>query len=232
MRRIGSILLVAGVLSAGAVSSASAQDVLYSPRSAAYWTGFYVGGNIGYGWSRLTTTATGAGVAATGSEHLNGILGGAQAGLNVQMNNWVLGVESDFQLTDQSRTSIAAGGGTTVTETDKLPWFGTTRVRAGVPYGQFLIYATGGLAYGEFKANATLTGTVAGTYQYSTTRFGWVVGGGLEAYMARNWTWKVDYLHIESGTITNTFVVGGVPVITNSKLTNDVVRFGVNYLFR
>jgi outer membrane immunogenic protein len=87
------------------------------------WTGFYVGGNVGYSWGRastdltefLSTTATiinaNGAVTATatvnttsvGSDRarLDGWLGGVQAGYNRQINRWVLGVEGDVQWTDQ-----------------------------------------------------------------------------------------------------------------------------------
>jgi len=41
------------------------------------WTGFYVGGHVGGGW--------------TGGA--SGVLGGGQAGFNYQTGQWVLGVE-------------------------------------------------------------------------------------------------------------------------------------------
>jgi len=52
-----------------------------APIAAVYdWTGFYVGGNLGYGWARASGTATVGGVPTTASENLNGVLGGVQAG--------------------------------------------------------------------------------------------------------------------------------------------------------
>src|SRR5690348_1351296 len=77
------------------------------------WEGFYVGGNVGYGWGTANlnlvpgagwTTlgnAAGAGyLAANGSPklHEKGALGGVQAGYNWQRGVAVYGVEADFAL--------------------------------------------------------------------------------------------------------------------------------------
>src|SRR4029077_20960526 len=151
---------------------------------------------LGYGWAHVTASATGGGATASGSEDLNGYVAGGQAGVNVQTGRWVWGLEADFQATGQSRSGSFSGGGTTVTVTDKLPWFGTLRARTGYAWDRWLAYVTGGLAYGEFKSDGTATGAFAGSYSYSTTKAGWVVGGGLEAFVDKNWTVKFEYLHL------------------------------------
>ena len=68
------------------------------------WSGFYVGGNIGYSWGRssntvdLTDLATGVRrFVATSRNDVNGVVGGAQFGYNWQMSNWVVGLETDLQ---------------------------------------------------------------------------------------------------------------------------------------
>src|SRR3954468_16487436 len=62
------------------------------------WTGFYVGGHFGYGWSTLTGTDPTDGTVSDGK--LKGILGGAQLGYNYQIGSIVLGVEGDFSFSD------------------------------------------------------------------------------------------------------------------------------------
>ena len=67
------------------------------------WTGFYVGGNIGYSWGRSSDTSAltnGAGTvlfASTDKTDLNGVVGGGQIGYNWQIQNWVFGLEADIQ---------------------------------------------------------------------------------------------------------------------------------------
>ena len=88
------------------------------------WTGFYVGGNLGYGWGKADTETSGNGInrflsgagpgaagASFGSDHqedLDGIVGGGEFGYNYQINRWVLGIAADIQAADQrgSDTSV------------------------------------------------------------------------------------------------------------------------------
>jgi outer membrane immunogenic protein len=139
---------------------------------------------------------------------------------------------------------------TTGTFEQKLPWFGTARARFGVlPSDHVLLYVTGGLAFGEVEttatANTTTTtaflpnGPIVGTTTASaiasanTTRGGWTVGGGVEWVISGPWTAKLEYLHVDLGTVNNTFAAfGGFgSVTTSSRVTDDIARVGVNYRF-
>ena len=88
-----------------------------------------------------------------------------------------------------------------------------------------LVYATGGLAYGQantntsiwqagnytitifpgfgfpFSSNVTAGGGAFGTF--SDTRVGWTVGGGLEWMFLPNWSAKIEYLYYDLGRVTN-----------------------------
>lgn len=74
------------------------------------WSGFYIGGNIGYSWGRSSDTSSftnGAGTTLftnVDSTNLDGIVGGAQAGYNWQVQNWVWGLEGDIQGTGERGT--------------------------------------------------------------------------------------------------------------------------------
>jgi len=91
----------------GAVNPASAADILgkappLQPQAPVYnWTGFYIGGNVGYGWSHRDFTNTlGSTLGAvqrtatnSGSDSGHGGLGGCQIGYNYQFSgNWVVGI--------------------------------------------------------------------------------------------------------------------------------------------
>jgi len=61
-----------------------------------------------------------------------------------------------------------------------LQWLGTDRARLGYAQDRFLIYATGGVAYGS--VNATILN--AGIFNIDNethARVGYTVGGGIEA---------------------------------------------------
>jgi outer membrane immunogenic protein len=127
-------ILLAGIAlgAIGLAGSAMAADMVLKappPPPPWTWTGFYVGGNVGYslgsdptnfnetatatsvvtattrsgaplaGNGTTTTTTTTASGGTTGN--MDGWLGGVQAGYNWQRDRWVLGLETDFQWTGQ-----------------------------------------------------------------------------------------------------------------------------------
>ncbi len=185
---------------------------------AAYnWSGLYVGVNAGYGW-------------ASGS--LKGALGGAQLGYNVQMGSVVLGLETDIQATGMKATMTIVDPPDTITDTQKLTWFGTTRARVGFAVDRLLPYFTGGVAYGQRKSDGTVTGGVTGNYTMSATKVGWTAGAGIEGALAGNWTWKVEYLYLTLPGYTATApLTGGTIENEYNKLTTNIVRAGVNLRF-
>jgi outer membrane immunogenic protein len=224
------------------------------------WTGFYVGLNGGYSWGRANTDFTILGVTpGSVSQNLNGWLGGGQAGYNWQVGGtWVFGIEADIQATGQKGTfSLATpticpvatvaplpcttGSGSVE---QKLPWFGTLRGRLGItPLPTWLLYATGGLAYGEVDTNATFTaavGPLGGAVTSTTastnsnsTRVGWTVGAGAEWAIFGPWSVKAEYLYMNLGTLTTNFA-GPAPftlLTTSSRVTDNIGRVGVNYRF-
>jgi outer membrane immunogenic protein len=84
------------------------------------WTGFYIGGNLGYSWGRsdstlsLSDAKTGAVLdSATSAVALDGVIGGGQIGYNWQNGRWVFGLEADLQASsERSNTSFLCPGGT------------------------------------------------------------------------------------------------------------------------
>jgi outer membrane immunogenic protein len=157
------------------------------------WTGFYVGGNLGYSWGHsnasgaLTDPGSGLANSGTGSFHPDGVIGGGQIGYNYQINNWVIGLETDFQGSAQrSRSNFAVGAAPACTDpanahspacmvfgaviglpgvpvtgsvSERLNWFGTLRGRLGWAITPTILpYVTGGLAYGERNLSLSVSG--------------------------------------------------------------------------
>ncbi len=209
---------------------------------------------------------------------MNGVTGGGQVGYNWQRANWVFGLEADIQASGQkgSTTAVCAGAsgtlnglctlghhgdivnnpGLPVTSdlTEKLEWFGTVRGRVGSTITpSVLVYATGGLAYGEISTTETVTGTnisglpgqdgatrtpVAASFSNSTTKVGWTAGAGVEGALGGNWTAKLEYLYLDLGTVSGSFTTpivapSGAFLATgySSHVTDNVLRAGVNYRF-
>jgi len=90
------------------------------------WTGFYLGGNLGYSWGRSASTLwlTDAGTTVSSANtrnDMNGVIGGGQLGYNWQFDNkWVFGLEADFQGSDQKGGAGAACAGGALTSVATL----------------------------------------------------------------------------------------------------------------
>ena len=226
------------------------------------WTGFYIGGNLGYSWGRsndtstLTNTAGTVLFAGTDKSDLNGIVGGGQIGYNWQMQGWVWGLEADIQGSDEKGTrnflcptgvctptfgqiAVFPGPAVPVALSQKIDWFGTVRARGGVLVTpKVLLYATGGLAYGEVGSSASI-GLVPTVFpSTSTTNVGWTVGAGIEGAIGGNWTAKLEYLYIDLGKANGSFLttiggLGGGVLSSNysSHVIDNVLRVGINYRF-
>lgn len=250
MSRLASSLCVAAAAlcitaSARAADLPAAPPPVYKAPSVMYampynWSGFYIGGNLGYGWATASADLTGpGGLTGSGSEDLNGGIFGLQAGYNWQLGQMVVGIETDIQATSQKASQTAAcaaatcGVDVTATRDSKLPWFGTTRLRLGYAADRWLPYITAGVAYGAHTVDITAsTATASGSSSSSETRAGFTVGGGVEVGLAPNWSAKLEYLYIDSGTLTTSTTVAGYGTVTaDERVKNNVVRGGLNYRF-
>jgi outer membrane immunogenic protein len=243
------------VVVAGAAGSAAAHAAdlgvrpAYSPAPppppAYSWTGFYLGGNGGFGGNKFQypfsvggpIPALGIAAATSGTASLNssGFFGGGQAGVNWQAGSaWVMGVESDFDWADiegKAATSATLFSGSVGT---KLDWFGTVRGRVGfLVTPSALLYGTGGWAYGHTTSSAnTAAFGLAAAGSVGHEKNGWTAGGGLE-YALNPWlSFKTEYLYLDLGTdaIVNG-AVAGVPVSVSEKTTAHTVKAGINVKF-
>ena len=93
------------------------------------------------------------------------------------------------------------------------------------------VYVTGGFAFGHGEINGTATTSTlvtafSNTHDYS----GWTVGGGVEWAFYNNWSAKLEYLYINFGD-GPTVPVGTAFLGASEKLTDNIVRVGVNYKF-
>jgi outer membrane immunogenic protein len=251
-----------------ATSAAPAADLAARPYTKApmiaplyNWTGFYIGGNVGYSWGRSSDTSTlangaGAVLFTTGAgANMDGVIGGGQIGYNWQVQNWVWGLEADIQGSDQKGgrdylcptgvctppfgvLAVFPGPAVPVALDQKLEWFGTVRGRVGVlATPQVLFYATGGLAYGGVNTSAVI-GAGAFGFNANDTRVGYTVGAGVEGAIGGNWTAKLEYLYMDLGRTSGTFLttipaLGGGVLSHNysSRITDNIVRVGLNYRF-
>jgi outer membrane immunogenic protein len=207
-----------------AAFSANAADMYHAPASykdepvyeaGPLWTGFYAGVNAGYAWANEDVIP--------GFQTQGGFVG-AQAGYNLQRGRAVIGVEADIQ-----GTGIAAGFTNAAGEVEavqQVDYFGTLRGRLGYTFDRTLVYATGGLAFGEVKNS--LPGLVSKT----DTQTGYVLGGGIEYKFAPAWSFKAEYQYINLGseTLTGALLNNEVHLPNKNVDTNlNTVRVGFNY---
>ncbi|MBA1144270.1 outer membrane protein [Mesorhizobium neociceri] len=183
------------------------------------------------------------------SPSARGIVGGGQLGYNWQLpSNWVVGVEADLQASGikGSETAVIIDppffDSTSTSVSKKVDWYGTVRARAGYLVNpQWLVYATGGLAYGKtrlgFHVDNLTQGcfpdaTICGDDSASETRVGWTLGTGVETMLAPNWSVKAEYLYVDLGKQTfDAATITPVDFKVSAKYHEQTVRIGLNYHF-
>jgi iron complex outermembrane recepter protein len=203
------------------------------PKSLAVnWTGIYLGLNGGFtfGGSDWSDSVTGG---SSGRFGTSGFVFGGTVGANYQVGSIVLGVEADGDWADTSGfgtfTASALCTGACFTTSS---WLSTVRGRAGYAFDRFFVYATGGAAFGNVRANFSNDPVT------SSVEPGWTVGAGVEYAFARNWSAKAEYLFVNlaDGSCTTNCAIAdasGTPVIPNVavRFNESVVRGGINYRF-
>ena len=203
-------ILLASVALLGFAGAASAADLPARTMAPAApivaaapiftWSGFYLGVNAGYGWSNNDSDV----IDLVDEDDDGGFIGGAQVGYNYQIGSFVVGVEGDLQYIDFGSTRFRDAG-LVLREAGIDDWFGTARARAGVAFGQALIYGTGGFAFAD-DAN------------------GWTVGGGVEYAFTNNLSAKIEGLYVN---LDNDDDFPGFDGETDF----GVVRAGLNFRF-
>ena len=211
--------------------------------------GFMGGGQIGYNWQFSPIWVVG----------LEADFQGALERDSANLNN-PFSATTTFFSAGGVPISPATVTGTAVTDyTTKIEWFGTARVRIGYVWGNgdVMSYLTGGLAYGkvDLEGTNTVNGaflvpifipfTVSSNFSHSAINAGWVVGYGTEGRLGNsNWTWKVEGLYMDLGTLdtsvstaasTGSSALGpgtatGGPT-THTHFTDSILRGGLNYQF-
>jgi outer membrane immunogenic protein len=192
------------------------------------WTGLYIGGNIGWGGGgddKVGLLAPGF-IGQFGDVPVDGIFGGGQIGYNWQVDNWVFGLEADFQFSGMSNSATETRLGRTVSTESNLDWYGTLRPRLGYAFDRTLIYGTGGLAYGQVDYSIAST-LPASSLSEKDTYVGWTLGGGAEYAFTDHWSGRLEYQYINLGRedlFNGTIGTASTPDFHS-------IRVGINYKF-
>ncbi|GJD48791.1 hypothetical protein OPKNFCMD_1517 [Methylobacterium crusticola] len=237
----------AALLCAGLAGPARAADLprraappAFTPVPVFTWTGFYAGLNAGYGFGGGAGRFTDAtyGTVTTGGRD-GAFVGGGQVGYNYQLtpgSGLVVGVEADIQGTTFGRGRGGLVGTTAFYDVGpSLDWFGTVRGRLGYAFDRFLVYGTGGFAYGGGSRPpyaASFTGTLPDTF-----RTGWTAGGGVEYAITDSLSARVEALYVNldrsggtTGLVYDT-ATAAYYGLGRSRTDFGVVRAGLNYRF-
>ncbi|SFK10043.1 outer membrane protein [Methylocapsa palsarum] len=250
MASAGAVALATSAMAADLPSRAP-PPVYVPPVPIFTWTGVYVGGQIGYGWG----TANGSlgdyfGDFISASTSYNGVIGGAHVGYNLQLNQFVIGLEGDVDGTSMSKSGThfftpyggLAQGSTSFNVSHSVE--GSIRGRLGYAWDRVLVYATGGVAFAGFNGNACSNFNTIDTGEFfggcasnSGTRVGWTVGGGLEYAVTNNWSVRAEYRYSDFGHATqyaNSWdfpTLGALGAYVNRHFTENRVQVGFSYKF-
>jgi outer membrane immunogenic protein len=223
-------LLLSSVAILGLTGLASAADM---PMKAAPmvvapydWSGFYIGGVIGGGWSHSDSSEPGLGILGTligfpvvQTTTGSGFIGGIEGGDRYQFGKLVIGWEADMTWGNIGGTSNTAFGPSFVPPgvinftrsiNTSMNWTGTATSSVGIAHDRWLIYGKAGVAWANFSetdnsiVNVPIipfsTPLFSGTG--SQNRVGWTVGTGVEWAIWNSWSVKVEYDYLDFGNRT------------------------------
>ena len=225
------IVAISGTAFAADLPSRRAPPVYVPPPVPVFtWTGFYIGGDIGYGFGKDTATSVGAGgggaVTYLVGKH-DGVIGGGHIGYNFSTQSLlggaangiagipfvggfggaggVIGVEGDITGSNY-RGAVIFPGAPGLRESTQQDVAGSVRGRVGIAVDRALFFATGGVAFAQFQSHYSAfgpgAGAGAGTLNVDTThqRIGWTVGGGVEYAITTNWSLRAEYRYSDFGS--------------------------------
>jgi outer membrane immunogenic protein len=248
------LLGTVGLAALAMAAPASAADLAARPYTKAPpmiasiydWSGFYIGGNGGWGSSRKCWDAGTFGPFLIGDEGCHdatGAVAGGQIGYRWQSSAWVFGLEAQGDWADLRGSNVNRAFGLVtvgdVTNRSKIDAFGLFTGQVGYAWNNTLFYVKGGAAVARDVYEATTTvGAIVGA-RGTETRWGGTVGAGLEFGFAPNWSVGVEYDHLFMGDRTvglySTGLIPGVgtagALVGTNRIGQDVdlVTARVNY---
>jgi outer membrane immunogenic protein len=184
---------------------------------------------------------------------------GFHTGYNYQFApTWLVGIETSWSWgRGESYFSVGpavfdadSGGASYRTQ---LSWSGSVRGRFGYVANNWLFYGTGGVAFQRFslRGSGFVESNFAGdsfsvvtNFSGARTLFGWVVGAGIENHLGNGWTWRVEYLFADFGTVNVGSATSTASLTTfdsfststssqpiNVRVYTQTIRFGFSKLF-
>ena len=195
------------------------------------WSGFYAGGQAGFGWDNIrwgNVSLTGEPVRSKTAE----FVGGGQIGYNWQVNRWVFGIEAALLGADLKgmQPSVVSPG--VVSYTNKVDVISTVVGRLGYAINRSLFYVDGGWATARLTTSGVNT-LLPDAFTNRGYEDGWTVGAGWEYALENNWIVGLDYKRIELGKTNRSGITNAaLPyTITNIDPKIDLVTVRLSYKF-
>jgi outer membrane immunogenic protein len=250
------LLGVVGLAALGVSAPASAADLAARPYTKAPppmiaaiydWSGFYIGANGGGGWSHKCwdrTSTLGVPVVpsvAEGCHDATGAVAGGQIGYRWQASSWVFGIEAQGDWADikGSNTSLIVPFNPNLLvlppngNRSRIDAFGLFTGQVGYAWNNVLWYVKGGGAIVADKYSGFIPLTGVTTDSVSETRWGGVVGTGLELAFAPNWSVAFEYDHLFMGrrnlTFTSAITPGLITRQDSIRQDVDLATVRINY---
>jgi outer membrane immunogenic protein len=223
---VSAAVAIGAVLGIGAASAADMAPQMYTKAPVvadpAYdWSGFYVGGHVGYLWGR--TRVVDDGVLTESGAPTNGIVGGVLAGYNWQTGPLVYGLEGDFGLADARGQGISTSPPVITPNLYHLMWTSHMVGKLGYASGSWLFFVTGGLGVADLdfhEGTAIMGPALLGIYT------GFSVGAGIEHAFSRNLIGRLQYIYDDFGSKNYTGLDGGIYRIS---LTTQTLRGALSW---
>lgn len=244
------VLSIAAI--AGFTSTALAADLpsrkeppaVLEPSPVFSWTGFYIGVQGGGEFaheSGLWGDAAQKGLSPYANSPSGGLIGG-HVGYNWQIGKVVLGVEGDANAalgvsgaTSTVYNSLGLNGnpvGTTLYPIRAQQFSNEDiRLRLGYAIDRALLYAAGGVAFGDVKTTYYSPAPSTPYLSVSTQRVGWTLGGGLDYAFTDSIVGRVEYRYTDLGSKSFSIPGGGGGNYDNIGFRSSAVLVGLTYKF-
>jgi outer membrane immunogenic protein len=271
---LGTAFILGAIQVVSAADMSVKAPIMRAISSDPSWTGWYAGLNAGGDWITSQTSTfvspstTGLafnapavallnGLGAPSSASADGFSGGAHGGFNYQLGQWLTGIEVDFESMGGSASRAVSGPGAgagaifNAVSSVNTDWLFTARPRLGFITNGWLFYGTGGVAVSSVRANWSFSSanglpvSFAENASATSTKTGWVAGGGIEKMLPGRWLVGVEYLHVDLGSVSGASspvtvtAGGGIPLgaaVTNlfshtADVDANIVRARLTKLF-
>ncbi len=270
----------AGAVHAADLPARVAPAPYVAPLPVFTWTGAYFGINGGAAFSNETrfgvvgnlpadNGVTNGNRPGTFKNSDDGFTAGGQIGYNYQLQGFggfggpgsgiVIGFEADAAYIDSAKTGTFIGNSGSLASSatnsfrSGIDFLGTARGRLGFAFNQFLIYGTGGFAYGDtFSRTAFYTAGNPNQLRFFGSKgdfqTGYTYGGGIEYalptgsflnfFKSSAVTLKLEYLRYDLGNsnyaaayVLPNPAAGGDRYNIRARTEGNIARVGLNYKF-